>query len=511
MAQRQIEDRVDGTEKEIMGLKEMLLEMKKAMERMAEDLRENHSYKRREESGTFDGSIMKLKGKAEETDIHNEGNLTMVDRSKYKKLEMPMFLGENPESWVYRAEHFFEINNLPETEKVKVAVVSFGQDEEDWSMDFIEGLPKAGGMNVIMVIVDRLSKYSYFITMRHPFNARQVAEVFIDRVVSRHGIPKSIISDRDKIFISNFWKEIFASMGTLLKRSTAFHPQTDGQTERVNRCVETYLRCFCNEQPTKWNKFIPWAELWYNTTFHASSRSNPFQIVYGRSPPPLLSYGNHKTPHNEVELMLKERDLALIALKENLNVAQNRMKKMADSKRRELKFKVGDEVYLKLRPYRQHSLARKRSEKLAPKFYGPYRIIEEIGEVAYRLQLPPEASIHDVFHISQLKLKLGKTHVVQIQQPVLTEEFELQLQPETVLGIRWNKDLGANEWLVKWKELPENEATWEAVYQMNQQFPTFHLEDKVNLEPRGIVRPPIIHTYRRKGRKVTAQGIIMEK
>ena len=75
----------------------------------------------------------------------------------------------------------------------------------------------------------------------------------------------------------------------------------------------------------------------------------------------------------------------------------------------------------------------------------------------------------------------------------------------------WNKDLGANEWLVKWKELLENEATWEVVYQMNQQFPTFHLEDKVNLEPRGIVRPPIIHTYRRKGRKVTAQGIIMEK
>ena len=100
--------------------------------------------------------------------------------------------------------------------------------------------------------------------------------------------------------------------------------------------------------------------------------------------------------------------------------------------------------------------------------------------------------------------------MVQIQQPGLTKDFELQLRPETVLGIRWNTKLGANEWLVKWKELPEAEATWEAVYQMNQQFPTFHLEDKVNLEPRGIVRPPIIHTYRRRGRKVTAQDSVNE-
>ena len=103
------------------------------------------------------------------------------------------------------------------------------------------------------------------------------------------------------------------------------------------------------------------------------------------------------------------------------------MKKWADTKRRELKFNVGDEVYLKLRPYRQISLAWKRCEKLAPKFYGPYTIIEEIEEVAYRLKLPPAASIHDVFHISQLKLKLGKQNVVQQQQPILTTDFKLQL------------------------------------------------------------------------------------
>ena len=263
--------------------------------------------------------------------------------------------------------------------------------------------------------------------------------------------------------------------------------------------METYLRCFCNELPHKWDKF-PWAELWYNTTFHSSTRSTPFQTVYGRQPPPLISYGNRKTPNNEVELILKERDLALNALKENLTGAQNRMKKMADTKTRELKFRIGDEVYLKLRPYRQRSLARKRCEKLAPRFYGPYPIIEEIGEVAYRLQLPPEAIIHNVFHISQLKLKLGNQQVVQQQHPILTEDFELQLWLETVLGICWNKELEANKWLVKWKNLPESEATWKAVYQMNQQFPTFHLEDKVNLESKGIVRPPIIHTYLRRGR-----------
>ena len=179
-------------------------------------------------------------------------------------------------------------------------------------MDFIEGLPLAGGMNVIMVVVDRLSKYSYFISLRHPFFAKQVAAIFIDRVVRKHDISKSIITDKDKNFLSNFWKELFATVETILKMSTTFHPQTDGQTERVNRCLETYLRCFCNEQPRKWDKFIPWTELWYNTTFHASIKTTSFHIVYGRPPPP------KQTPNNEVEIMLKERVLALNALNEKL-------------------------------------------------------------------------------------------------------------------------------------------------------------------------------------------------
>lgn len=244
-------------------------------------------------------------------------------------------------------------------------------------------------------------------------------------------------------------------MGTLLKRSTAYHPQTDSQTERVNRCLETYLRCFCNEQPTKWSKSIPWAVLWYNTTFHASSKMTPFQVVYGRPPPPLISYGTPKTTNDSAEQLLIDQDMTINALKDNLVVVQNQMKKQADLHHREWNFQVGDKVHLKLRPYLQRSLTRKNCEKLSPKFYGPYHIIEK-KEVAYRLELPPEALlIHNVFHVSQLKMKLGQTQQIQHLPPALTKEFELQLRPEIVLEVWWNREIGDNEWLVKWKKLAD--------------------------------------------------------
>jgi hypothetical protein len=123
---------------------------------------------------------------------------------------------------------------------------------KDISMDFITGLPKSGNKSMIMVVVDRLSKYAHFCALPHPFTASTVAQIFMDHIFKLHGMPHSIVSDRDPNFTSNFWQELFKLQGTQLHLSSAYHPQTDGQTEVVNKCLETYLRCFASEKQHQW-------------------------------------------------------------------------------------------------------------------------------------------------------------------------------------------------------------------------------------------------------------------
>lgn len=120
---------------------------------------------------------------------------------------------------------------------------------EDLSLDFITGLPKSKGYEAVLVVVDRLSKYSHFILLKHPYTAKSIAELFVKEIVRLHGIPKTLISDRDLLFVSNFWLELFRLHGTKLQMRSAYHPETDGQTEVINRCLEIYLRCFASDQP----------------------------------------------------------------------------------------------------------------------------------------------------------------------------------------------------------------------------------------------------------------------
>ena len=348
---------------------------------------------------------------------------------------------------------------------------------DDITMDFIDGLPRSEGYTVIFVVVDRLSKYAHFIPLRHPYTAVIVAAAFLREVIRLHGMPKSIITDRDKVFLSNFWRELFKHQGTYLKRSTAYHPQTDGQTEVVNRSLEAYLRCFASGSPKQWAKWLSWAEYWYNTSYHSSIKTTPFKVLYGRDPPRIVSYGQGSSLTFEVDQYLQERDGIIQELKVHLAKAQQLMKNKADGARRDVQFEVGDRVYLKLRPYRQQTVARRRNEKLAPKYFGPYEVLEKIGSVAYKLKLPESAAIHPIFHVSQLKKAIGEQEVALVLPEGLTEDMEVLLQPEEVLGVR--NSAGNKEVLIRWKNLPGYEATWELFDHVQEQFPHFHLEDKV--------------------------------
>jgi hypothetical protein len=228
---------------------------------------------------------------------------------------------------------------------------------EDISMDFIDGLPKSSGKNVIFVVVDRLSKYAHFIAMSHPYTASSIAQAFFDNVFKFHGMPKTIVSDHDRVFLSDFWQQLFKLQGTSLHFSSSYHPQTDGQTEVINRCLQTYLRCFVSLRPKDWMQFLTLAEYWHNTNVNSSTGYTPFEAVYGCKPPKLVSYIDQSSSLPQLDELLSTRSSILQLLRQNLSDAQNRMKTFADRKRTEREFEVGDYVYLRLQPYRQCSVA----------------------------------------------------------------------------------------------------------------------------------------------------------
>jgi hypothetical protein len=335
---------------------------------------------------------------------------------------------------------------------------------EEVSMDFITGLPKSEGKSVIMVIVDRLTKYTHFCALSHPFKASTIATAFMETVQKLHGSPKIIVSDRDPIFTGHFWTELFSCLGTQLAHSSSYHPQSDGQTEIVNKFLEGYLCCFVSDKQTQWFIWLPLAEWWYNTSFHTATKMTPFMALYGYHPPSITSSLKEKSKVQAVEDHIEHQQQVLQILKDNLTMAQNRMKQQADQHHSERSFEVGDWVFLRLQPYKQMSLKQaKKDNKLSPKYYGPYKVLQKIGTMAYKLELPASSRVHPVFHVSCLKKVIGDKIPVQTIFPELDKEGKIILEPEAITDTRVHqlRNRSISEYLIKWRKLPAKDSTWE--------------------------------------------------
>ena len=259
---------------------------------------------------------------------------------------------------------------------------------QDVSMDFITHLPLSQGKTAIWVIIDRFTKFAHFIPLPPNFGAVLLATLFLQNIYRLHGMPRSIVTDRDPLFLSNIWKELFKQIGTKLQFSTAYHPQTDGQTEVVNRCLQSYLRCFAGDEPKYWHRYLYLAEYWYNTSYHSSINMSPIQALYGQPIPDVIRYRPGDSPMPSVDETISKLQRLRSIVKANLRKAQQRMVSLANVHRQDKQFQVGDMVFLKLQHYCQASVQHRLSHKLSKRFFGPFKILERIGNVAYRLQLP---------------------------------------------------------------------------------------------------------------------------
>jgi hypothetical protein len=228
--------------------------------------------------------------------------------------------------------------------------------------------------------------------------------------------------------------------------------------------LEGYLRCFVSDKQTQWVKWLPLAEWWYNTSFHTTTKMTPFMALYGYQPPSITSYLRENSKVQAMEHHIEHQQQVLQLLKDNLVLAQNRMKQQADQHRSERSFDVGDWVFLRLQPYKQMSLKQaKKDNKLSSKYYGPYKVLQKIGTMAYKLELPTVYRLHLVFHVSCLKKVIGDKLPVQTILPELDEERKIILEPKAVTETttRQLRNRSISEYLIKSKNLSAEDSTWE--------------------------------------------------
>jgi hypothetical protein len=315
-----------------------------------------------------------------------------------------------------------------------------------------------------MVILDRLTKVAHFILVKTTYSGAQLAELYMSRIVCLHGVPKKIIPDLGTQFTSRFWKRLNESMDTKLNFSSAYHPQTDGQTERTNQVLEYMLRACALKHGRSWDKSLPYVEISYNNSYEASLKMAPFEALYGRKCRTPL-YWNQTGESQVFGLeILQEVEKQVHIIRENLKIEKSRQKSYPDNRRRELIFEVGDFVYLKVSPMRGKKRFNVKG-KLSPRYIGPFKILERKGEVAYQLELPDNLSdVHDVFHVSQLKKCLRvPEEQLPMQELNVKEDLTYLEYPIRILETsrRITRSKVINMCKVQWSHHSEDEATRE--------------------------------------------------
>ncbi|GJR01197.1 putative reverse transcriptase domain-containing protein [Tanacetum coccineum] len=301
--------------------------------------------------------------------------------------------------------------------------------------------------------------------MRETDPLDKLARLYLKEVVTRHGIPVSIICDRDPRFASNFWRSLQSALGTNLDMSTAYHPQTDGQSERTIQTLEDMLRACAIDFGKGWVNHLPLVEFSYNNSYHASIKAAPFEALYGRkcrSPVCWTEVGEAQILGPE---LIQETTEKIIQIKQRMQAARDRQKSYADLKRKPMEFQVGDKVMLKVSPWKGVVRFGKRG-KLNPRYVGPFKVIERVGEVAYKLELPEELSrVHNTFHVSNLKkchadeplavpldgLHLDdKLHFVEEPLEIVGREVKRLKQSRIPLvKVRWNSRESEFTWSVR--------------------------------------------------------------
>ncbi|KAL9992436.1 putative nucleotidyltransferase, Ribonuclease H [Helianthus debilis subsp. tardiflorus] len=343
------------------------------------------------------------------------------------------------------------------------------------TMDFVTKLPKTRkGNDTIWVIVDRLTKSAHFLPMKETFSMDQLAKLYVNEIVSLHGIPLSIVSDRDSRFTSHFWSSFQKAMGTKLNLSTAYHPQTDGQSERTIQTMEDMLRACVIDFGGNWDKHLPLIEFSYNNSYHTSINAAPFEALYGRkcrTPVCWAEIGEKQLSGPEI---VQETTDKIIQVKERLKTARDRQKSYADNRCKPLEFQVGDKVLLKVSPWKGVVRFIKRG-KLNPRYIGPFEIVRRIGPVAYQLRLPEEmAGIHDVFHVSNLKTCLADESLIvplkdiEVNEQLKFVERPLQIEDRKIKNLKHKRLVLVK---VKWDSKRGPEYTWELESEMKKKYP----------------------------------------